>query len=83
MASVVNATGNSPYWANTAIVIAWDDWGGFYDHVPPPSITNSYEYGFRVPLIVVSPYAKPANISHTVYVFGSILKFIEKTFAPG
>jgi phospholipase C len=53
VASVVNATGNSPYWANTAIIIAWDHWGGFYDHVPPPSIVNSYEYGFRVPLIVV------------------------------
>ena len=83
VASIVNAIGNSPYWANTAIIITWDDWGGFYDHVPPPSIINSYEYGFRVPLMVVSPYAKPANISHTVYDFGSILKFIEKTFALG
>jgi phospholipase C len=80
VASVVNAVGNSPYWANTAIFITWDDWGGWYDHVAPPAI-NSYEMGFRVPLIVVSPYAKPANISHTVYDFGSILKFIEKNFA--
>ena len=80
VASVVNAVGNSPYWANTAIIIAWDDWGGFYDHVPPPTILNSYEFGFRVPLIVVSPYAKPAYVSHQVNEFGSILKFIEETF---
>ena len=83
VASVVNAIGNSPYWADTAIIITWDDWGGFYDHVAPPAILNSYEFGFRVPLIVVSAYAKPANISHTVYDFGSILKFIETTFSLG
>jgi phospholipase C len=80
VASVVNAIGNSPYWANTAIFITWDDWGGWYDHVAPP-IINDYEMGFRVPLIVVSPYAKAAHISHTLYDFGSILKFIEETFA--
>src|ERR1700733_1975018 len=80
VASVVNAVGNSPYWANTAIIIIWDDWGGWYDHVPP-TILNYYEFGFRVPLIVVSPYAKPAHISHQVNDFGSILKFMEETFA--
>jgi phospholipase C len=79
VASVVNAIGNSPYWANTAIIITWDDWGGWYDHVAP-SIYNSYEYGFRVPLIVVSPYAKPKYVSHVKHDFGSILKFIETTF---
>jgi phospholipase C len=93
VASVVNAIGNSQYWSNTAIIITWDDWGGWYDHVSPapptgPGIVSSYEYGFRVPLIVVSPYAKPAYISHQVNDFGSILKFIEKNFglsnvAPG
>jgi phospholipase C len=93
VAAVVNAIGNSQYWSNTAIIISWDDWGGWYDHVSPtisggPGIINSYEYGFRVPLIVVSPYAKAAYISHQVNDFGSILKFIEKTFgvsnvAPG
>jgi phospholipase C len=87
VASVVNAIGNSQYWSDTAIIITWDDWGGWYDHVAPPVI-NSYEYGFRVPLIVVSPYAKAAYISHQVNDFGSILKFIEQTFglptvAPG
>ena len=81
VASIVNAIGNSAYWANTAIIITWDDWGGWYDHVAPPAIINSYEYGFRVPLIVVSPYAKAAHVSHQVNDFGSILKFIEETFA--
>lgn len=86
VASVVNAIGNSPYWANTAIIITWDDWGGWYDHVPPKVINDGvswgsgYVYGFRVPLIVVSPYAKAAYISHTTHDFGSILKFIETTF---
>ncbi len=83
VASVVNAIGNSPYWANTAIIIAWDDWGGWYDHVKPPLILNQYEIGFRVPMIVVSPYAKPAHISHDFYEFGSILKFIENTLGLG
>jgi phospholipase C len=87
VSSIVNAIGAGSYWANTAIIITWDDWGGFYDHVAPPVI-NSYEYGFRVPLIVVSPYAKPAYISHQTTDFGSILKFIEATLnlpqvAPG
>jgi phospholipase C len=80
VASVVNAIGNSPYWPDTTIIITWDDWGGWYDHVPPPQIINSYEYGFRVPMIVVSPYAKPAHISHMNHDFGSILKFVEETF---
>jgi phospholipase C len=80
VASVVNAIGTSQYWADTAIIITWDDWGGWYDHVPPPSVRNSYEYGLRVPLIVVSPYAKPAYISHVTHDFGSILKFIETMF---
>jgi phospholipase C len=88
VSSIVNAIGNSPYWSNTAIILTWDDWGGWYDHVPPPAILNSYEFGFRVPLVVISPYAKPGYISHTVYDFGSILKFVEATFslptvAPG
>jgi phospholipase C len=80
VASIVNAIGASSYWSDTAIIVTWDDWGGWYDHVPPPAILNSYEFGFRVPLIVISPYAKAGYISHTVYDFGSILKFIEATF---
>src|SRR5208337_2129136 len=86
VASIVNAIGNGPYWANTAIIITWDDWGGWYDHVAPKVINDGiswgsgYVYGFRVPLIVVSPYAKAAYISHATHDFGSILKFIEATF---
>ncbi|HEV2738261.1 MAG TPA: alkaline phosphatase family protein, partial [Candidatus Elarobacter sp.] len=74
VASVVNAIGASPYWSNTAIFITWDDWGGWYDHVKPQQF-NAYELGFRVPLIVVSPYARPAYVSHVQHEFGSILKF--------
>lgn len=90
VAQVVNAIGNSSYWANTAILITWDDWGGLYDHVPPPQVLADckqwgcgYVYGFRVPLIVVSPYTKAGYISHARHDFGSILKFIEETFALG
>ena len=82
VASVVNAIGESPYWKSTAIVILWDDWGGFYDHIPPPQL--DYEgLGFRVPMIIVSPYAKRKYVSHTQYEFGSLLKFIEETYALG
>jgi len=87
VAAIVNAIGNSPYWANTAIIITWDDWGGWYDHVAPKVINDGvswgsgYVYGFRVPLIVVSPYAKAKYISHTTHDFGSILKYIETTFS--
>lgn len=86
VASIVNSIGNSPYWANTAIIITWDDWGGWYDHVAPKVVHDGvswgsgYVYGFRVPLIVVSPYAKAAYISHNTHDFGSILKFVEATF---
>jgi phospholipase C len=79
VASVVNAIGESPYWDSTAIFVTWDDWGGWYDHVKPP-VYNSYELGFRVPLIVISPYAKHHHISHRQHEFGSILKFTEKIF---
>ena len=87
VASIVNAIGNSTYWANTAILVSWDDWGGWYDHVPPSQVIDDgsswgsgYVYGFRVPLIVISPYAKPAYISHVDHDFGSILRFIEENF---
>jgi phospholipase C len=86
VASIVNAIGNSQYWANTAIIITWDDWGGWYDHVAPKVVNDGvswgsgYVYGFRVPLIVVSPYAKAAYLSHTTHDFGSVLKFIETQF---
>jgi phospholipase C len=82
VASVVNAIGKSPYWKDTAIIVTWDDWGGWYEHVTP-SLYNSYELGFRVPMIVISPYAKRGYVSQTHYEFGSILKTIEETFALG
>jgi phospholipase C len=87
VASIVNAIGNSNFWANTAIIITWDDWGGWYDHVAPFKVVNDgvswgsgFVYGFRVPLIVVSPYAKAAYVTHAQHDFGSILKYIETNF---
>jgi phospholipase C len=85
VASIVNAIGNSPYWTNTVILIVWDDWGGWYDHVPPP-IDKKYGYyqnGFRVPLLVVSPYTPKGYISQSPHTFGSILRFVEKVFDLG
>jgi phospholipase C len=80
VASVVNSIGENPnLWKNTAIIITWDDWGGFFDHVKPDQI-DVQGLGFRVPMIVVSPYARPAYISHTHYEFGSILKFVESVY---
>ena len=83
VASIVNEIGQSAYWKDTAIFIVWDDWGGFYDHVPPPNIFNSYELGMRVPLIVVSPYAKSGYVSHVDHECGSILKYVEEDFGLG
>jgi phospholipase C len=89
VASIVNAVGQSSYWDSTAVIVVWDDWGGLYDHVPPPFFDDLGGLGFRVPMIVVSPYARetypgtPGYISQTPYEFGSILKFIENTFGLG
>ncbi len=80
--SVVNAIGASKYWNDTAIILLWDDWGGWFDPVPAPQ-TNYTSLGFRVPMIVISPYAKPHSVGHTQYDFGSILKFIEQNFGLG
>ncbi len=83
VASIVNAIGNSPYWNNTVILVTWDDWGGWYDHVAPP-IDGHYGYfenGFRVPLLVVSPYTPAGYVSQQTHTFGSILKFIETAFS--
>jgi phospholipase C len=75
--SVVNAIGGSPYWSSSAIIIIWDDWGGWYDNAPPPQL-DFRGLGIRVPCIIISPYAKHGFVSHTQYEFGSILKFIEQ-----
>jgi phospholipase C len=82
VASVVNAVGQSQYWDNTVIFLTWDDWGGWADHVAPP-VYNSYELGFRVPAVVISPYTPKGYVSHRQHEFGSILKFVEKTFNLG
>ncbi len=79
VASIVNAVGQSRYWQSTAIFIVWDDWGGWYDHVPPQQV-DANGLGFRVPLIVVSPYAQQGYVSHVPHEFGSILRFTEETF---
>jgi phospholipase C len=77
VAQVVNAIGRSPAWNTTAIVIVWDDWGGWYDHVAPPGPRRYGGLGFRVPMIVVSPYAKSGYVSHRRYELGSIVRFVE------
>lgn len=75
----INAIMQGPDWSSTAIFLVWDDFGGFYDHVAPP-YQDYLGLGPRVPLLIISPYAKPGYISHTVYEFGTVLKFIEETF---
>ncbi|MBV8724472.1 MAG: hypothetical protein JO350_03950 [Candidatus Eremiobacteraeota bacterium] len=82
VAQIVNAVGTSRYWSSTAIIIVWDDWGGWYDHVPPPQLDYA-GLGIRVPMIVVSPYAKSGYVSHTQYEFGSIVKFVEDVWSLG
>jgi phospholipase C len=77
VAQIVNGIGQSPAWKETAILIVWDDWGGWYDHVAPPGPRRFGGLGFRVPLIVVSPYAKAGYVSHNEYEFGSIIRFVE------
>jgi phospholipase C len=79
VASIVNAIGGSRYWKSTAIVVLWDDWGGWYDDAAPPQL-DFLGLGERVPCIIISPYARTHYVSHTVYEFGSILKFVEQTF---
>jgi phospholipase C len=80
--SLINAIMRSPDWKSTAIFLAWDDWGGFYDHVPPPHVDNQ-GYGLRVPAMVISPYAKQGYIDHQTLSFDAYLKFIEDDFLGG
>jgi len=80
VSSIVNAVGQGPDWNSTAIFVVWDDWGGWYDHVSPP-ILDRMGLGFRVPLIVISPYARRGYVSHVQHEFGSILRFAEDAFA--
>ncbi|MGC9989568.1 MAG: alkaline phosphatase family protein, partial [Terriglobales bacterium] len=100
VSSIINAVGYSPctdlvngqpltYWQDTVILVTWDDWGGWYDHVHPPplpaaapAIASSYAYGFRVPLLVVSAYTPAGTVDNNTagLDFGTILKFIEEVF---
>ncbi len=80
--SLVNAVMRSPEWDSTAIFLAWDDWGGFYDHVAPPKVDRN-GYGLRVPAIVISPYAKHGYVDHQTLSFDAYDKFIEDDFLNG
>jgi phospholipase C len=77
--SLVNAVGESKFWDSTAIFVQWDDWGGTYDPVPPP-FKDYDSLGFRVPLIVISAYAKKNHVSHVPYETASVLRFAEDLF---
>jgi len=80
--AVVNAAMRSPDWKSTAIFLAWDDWGGFYDHVIPPKVDQN-GYGLRVPAIVISPYARKGYVDHQILSSDAYLKFIEDDFLGG
>ena len=89
VASVVNAIGQSAYWKSSVIVVIWDDWGGFYDNAAPQQFDDTQGgLGFRVPMMVISPYAisgggKGGYVAHTPYEFGSILKYVEQNWNLG
>ena len=78
--NIANTLMQSSYWNSTALFVTWDDWGGFYDHVAPPAV-DGRGLGLRVPLLVISPYARPGYISHIQGEFSSFVKFIEKDFS--
>jgi phospholipase C len=80
--SLINAVMQGPDWNSTAIFLSWDDWGGFYDHVVPPTVDQN-GYGLRVPGIVISPYARQGYIDHQTLSFDAYLKFIEDDFLSG
>jgi phospholipase C len=75
----INAIMMGPDWNTTVILVTWDDFGGFYDHVPPPK-ADQFGLGPRVPLLIISPWAKPGLISHTQYEFSSFLALAETVF---
>ncbi|HEY1867473.1 MAG TPA: alkaline phosphatase family protein [Candidatus Cybelea sp.] len=82
VASIVNTVGQSKYWNDTAMFIFWDDYGGWYDREPPAYV--DYDgLGMRIPMLIVSPFAKQNYVSHVHYEHGSILKFVEDEFGLG
>jgi phospholipase C len=78
-AAQVSAIQNGPDWPSTVIFISWDDFGGFYDHVPPPQV-DLLGFGFRAPLLIISPFARHGLIFHEPADFSSLVRFIEKRF---
>src|SRR5690242_11856308 len=82
MTQVVNAVMRSKNWQSTAIFLAWDDWGGFYDHVQPPTVDHN-GFGLRVPGLVISPYARRGYVDHQTLSFDAYVKFIENDFLGG
>jgi phospholipase C len=80
--TLINAAMRGPGWRSTAIFLTWDDWGGFYDNVPPP-VVDHYGYGLRVPGLVISPYALHGVVDHQTLSFDAYLKFIEDDFLNG
>src|SRR5262249_31691091 len=84
-AKVVNAALASPQWGSLALFLVFDDWGGFYDHVEPPVAERwtdgtPLRYGFRVPCLVISPYARSGYLSHALHSFVSVLRFVESLY---
>jgi phospholipase C len=82
VSGLINSVMQGPDWPSTAIFLGWDDWGGFYDHVVPPSV-DSIGYGIRVPGLVISPWAKRGYVDHQTLSFDAYLKFIEDNFLGG
>ena len=80
--NLINSVMAGPDWSSTAIFLSWDDWGGFFDHVVPPTVDGN-GYGLRVPGLVISPYAKRGFIDHQTLSFDAYLKFIEDDFLGG
>ncbi len=79
---LVNAVMSGPDWRSTAIFVTWDDWGGFYDHVQPPTVDSS-GYGGRVPGLLISPYARKGYVDHQTLSFDAYIKLIEDLFLGG
>src|SRR5579884_762351 len=79
---LINAVMQGPNWNSSAIFLAWDDWGGFYDHVPPP-VVDGNGYGLRVPGLVISPYARHGSIDHHTLSIDAYPNFIEDLFLDG
>jgi phospholipase C len=82
VSALVNTVGKSKFWDSTVIFVQWDDWGGLYDHVPPAYLDRD-SLGFRVPLLVISPYAKHGHVTHVHYETASVLRFAEDLYGLG